>query len=150
MEKSKKDPFHPFSSLLPFFPSSLPPSLQRSRKYSSVRQKGPAKGSRTERVKLRRALAPTQLIHIKLMDFSAVIFVVVICIFFLLWNLFFFPFTLVCMQKLAYCTESGRCKKPTPCCSADCAICRRHQFFSSFLISHYSQGTAQLPIQHNP
>lgn len=79
MEKSKKDPFHPLGSPLPF-----PPSPQRSHKYSSVPQKGPAKGSRTERVKLRRAVAPTQLIHIKLMDFSAVIFVVVICIFFLL------------------------------------------------------------------
>lgn len=83
MEKSKKDPFHPFGSLLPSSPSLLP-FPQRSCKASSAPQKRPAEGSRTERVKLRRALAPTQLIHIKLMDFSAVIFVVVICIFFLL------------------------------------------------------------------
>lgn len=79
MEKSNQGPYQPSSCPLP-----SPPFPQRSHKYSSAPQRGAAKGPRTEGVKLRRAVAPTQLIHIKLMDFSAVIFVVVICIFFLL------------------------------------------------------------------
>lgn len=36
-----------------------------------------------------------------------------------------------------------------PRCAPACAICRRHQFFSTFLISHYSQAHAA-PTQHPP
>lgn len=63
-------------------------------------------------------------------------------------SLLFHPFGL--HRKISILYGSWRCKKPTPCCSTDCAICRQHQFFRSFFISHYSHGIAQHPIQHLP
>jgi len=78
--KEQKRSFLSFQ--LPAALPSLPP--HKGAVSIPLHHKKDLPGSRTERVKLRRALAPTQLIHIKLMDFSAVIFVVVICIFFLL------------------------------------------------------------------
>lgn len=77
--KEQKDLFHLLSSPLPSSPSL--PSHKGAASIPLLHKKDLPNGLGQERVKLRQALAPTQLIHIKLMDFSAVIFVVVICIF---------------------------------------------------------------------
>lgn len=51
------------------------------------------------------------------------------------------PFPLAQAPTLAYHARHTRCRGP-PCCVPACTICRRHQFFSTFLIFHYSQAQA--------
>lgn len=85
-----------------------------------------------ERVKFKRAPAPAVN-----PGFSALISVPVICI------------SLLCAGFSSSLSPGpgARISIPlglqgAPCCVPACAICRRHQFFSTFLISHYSQAQA--------
>lgn len=85
-----------------------------------------------ERVKFRRAPAP-----VVNPGFSALISQPVICI-----SLLCAGFSSSLSPGPGTRISIPRRLQGAPCCVPACAICRRHQFFSTFLISHYSQAQA--------